>query len=263
MINNFINPNFKWVAPLFLVLLGFTFQACEEDNDSSNNNEPDVSKNEVGASAKGLLDKDQYERLVVEVKFGSGYSPKQQSLNNMKNFLDQHLKKPEGIKVMESEASGLSENTYTVEEIRNIEEDARTQSTNGNTITIFLLFLDGKREEDNSNQTTLGIAYYNTSAAIFGKTIRELSGGIGEPSREKVETAVINHELGHLLGLVNNGTPMQADHQDDENGAHCDVEDCLMYYAVETGDVVSNLAGSDVPTLDQQCKDDLKANGGK
>lgn len=242
-----------------LVLIALTFPACEDDS----NNEPSGSTNEVGASANELLGKDQYEELVVEVQSPPGYSPKQQSLNNMQNFLNQHLKKPEGIKVVESEVSGLSQNAYSVEEIRNIEDDARTESTSGNTITIFLLFVDGKRQEDDGNQTTLGLAYYNTSAAFFGKNIRQLSGGIGNPSRAKLETAIINHELGHLLGLVNNGTPMQSDHQDDDNGAHCDVDDCLMYFSVETGDVVSNLAGGSVPTLDQQCQNDLEANGGK
>ncbi|PSR04394.1 MAG: peptidase [Bacteroidetes bacterium SW_11_45_7] len=252
---------------VFLILFLFIFAACEkdDDNDPSGNDPNDRSANRqgVGASANALLAQDQYQRLVVEVQFPSGFAPRQQTLDNMESFLDRYLNKPEGITVRQSQVSGFGDDAYSIDEIRNIEDDLRTMYTDSNTIAIYLLFVDGERKEDNNNQTTLGVAYYNTSAVLFEETIRNLSGGLGEPDRYKLETAVVNHEIGHLLGLVNNGTPMQQDHQDEDNGSHCDVDDCLMYYAVETGNVVSNLVGSSVPTLDQQCRDDLEANGGK
>ena len=74
----------------------------------------------------------------------------------------------------------------------------------------------------------------------------------------------MNHEFGHILGLVNNGTPVQSDHHDTANGAHCDVEDCLMYWQAETSGGLGDLVGmSSPPPLDPQCIDDLQANGGK
>lgn len=266
MINNITHHKVKRSALLILAFMVLILPACEKDNDANgNNNANDRSANRqaVGESANDLLAQNQYERLVVEVQYPSGYAPRQQALDNMENFLNKHLNKPEGLNVLQSQISGLGDDAYSIEEIRNIEDDTRTMYTDSNTITIYILFVDGKRKKDSNKQTTLGAAYYNTSAVLFEETIRNLSGGIGEPDRDKLETAVLNHEASHLLGLVDNGTPMQQDHKDDENGAHCDVEDCLMYYAVETGDVVSNLVGSSVPSLDQQCQNDLEANGGK
>jgi hypothetical protein len=98
---------------------------------------------------------------------------------------------------------------------------------------------------------------------IFEKTIREFSGGLGKPSATTLETTVSLHEFGHILGLTNNGTPMQSAHQDEPNGKHCNNKDCLMYWAVENSNIISTLTGGNIPQLDAQCVADLKANGGR
>ncbi len=73
-------------------------------------------------------------------------------------------------------------------------------------------------------------------------------------------TTLLEHEFGHLMGLVDQGSPMQVNHKDAANGAHCDKPDCLMYYNVEAG-FTGTLSA--VPSLDANCIADLKANGGK
>jgi hypothetical protein len=79
-----------------------------------------------------------------------------------------------------------------------------------------------------------------------------------------LEATVLNHEFAHLLGLVNNGTPMQTDHQDEAHGHHCDNEDYLMYWTVETSDALSNLIGnSNPPPLGTDCQTDIEANDGE
>ncbi|MFB6307080.1 MAG: membrane metalloprotease, partial [Flavobacteriales bacterium] len=118
-------------------------------------------------------------------------------------------------------------------------------------------------DKDYENENVLGLAYGTTSMAIFEKTITEYSGGISEPPRYKLEATVMNHEAGHTIGLVNNGTDMVNDHQDDAHGKHCNVENCLMYYTTRTTDVVDNLFNSNIPSLDSQCQEDLANNGGK
>ncbi|MFT6718764.1 MAG: hypothetical protein ACJAY8_001160, partial [Sphingobacteriales bacterium] len=110
----------------------------------------------------------------------------------------------------------------------------------------------------------LGVAYASTSIALYGTSVHENSGGILQVSREDAETVVLQHELGHLFGLVNNGSKMVRQHQDTNNGKHCTVESCLMYYAIETNELFALLGtGGTIPELDPLCKEDLKANGGK
>ena len=76
---------------------------------------------------------------------------------------------------------------------------------------------------------------------LFGKTINDNSGSIGQTSRTKLQTTVFEHELGHLLGLVDLGSPMQTNHKDAANGNHCNNTNCLMYYKSETTDILGFL----------------------
>jgi hypothetical protein len=48
-----------------------------------------------------------------------------------------------------------------------------------------------------------------------------------------VEQVTLIHEIGHAIGLVNNGLPMVEAHQDADHGAHCNNPDCVMYWANE------------------------------
>ena len=99
--------------------------------------------------------------------------------------------------------------------------------------------------------------------SILGKTIHDNSGGIGQASRTKLETTVLEHEFAHILGLVDSGSTMQTNHKDAAHGNHCNNTNCLMYYASETTDILGVLLTGSIPVLDANCKADLTANGGK
>jgi predicted Zn-dependent protease len=99
--------------------------------------------------------------------------------------------------------------------------------------------------------------------ALFERTIQDLSGGLTQPEQSRLESVVLQHELGHILGLVNAGTAMVTNHQDAPHGRHCTNTNCLMHYTVETGNVVQNLLDGSLPQLDSNCLSDLRANGGK
>lgn len=213
-----------------------------------------------GASARDLLAADDYDGLVVQVQYVEGHAPSAAGLAHLRDFIEARLNKPGGVAI-EVDASPLSitaQPTYTSADIRQIEAEHRTAYTDGQTLAVYAFFVDG---EYAGSPNVLGIAYNNTSLAIFEETIRAHSGGPLEPSVSTVEGTVLQHELGHLLGLVNTGSAMQADHQDESHGHHCDDQSCLMYWAVRTTDFISNLLGG-MPELDQDCLDDLQANGG-
>jgi hypothetical protein len=213
-----------------------------------------------GASANDLLSADAYDRLIVQVQYVEGHRPSDAGLQHLEDFLNARLNKPSAV-VMEIDAPLRiqTQAIYSTADVRAIEQRHRTAYTEGTTLAIYMLFLDG---EYAGEPNVLGIAYNNTSMAVFEEKIEQYTGGPVEPPAATVEGAVASHEVGHLLGLVNNGTTMQRQHQDEPNGHHCDDPDCLMYYAVRTTDFIANLLGG-VPTLDQDCLDDLQANGGK
>lgn len=48
-----------------------------------------------------------------------------------------------------------------------------------------------------------------------------------------VEQSALAHELGHAIGLVDRGLPLESPHGDLEHPLHCANPDCVMYYLNE------------------------------
>ncbi|MCT4561394.1 MAG: membrane metalloprotease [Crocinitomicaceae bacterium] len=250
------------VLSLFLIAATLlTTEACKKDSKIKVEKN---HRNSTGDSANDLLSSSNYEKLLVEIQYMKGFRPTESAIENLRQMLTSRLNKPGGITFVYTEIDALGYSSYSMDDIRKIENDNRTAFTSKKEIATYFLFLDGEYSENTNNSSVLGIAYYNTSMVIFEKTLKDNTGGFMQPDLAKVETTVINHEFVHIMGLVNVGTPMQNFHQDTEHGAHCDNENCLMYWEAETGDMLSNLVGNTpIPTFDENCIKDLKANGGK
>ncbi len=248
----------KITTKIFLIvvlILTIIIIGCKKDNNTNSSSQLITPQNFLAA--------DQYTSLIIEIKYVEGYSPTQESLNNLKSFLSARLNKPDGITIITGSLPSKGRTSYSLPDIQYIEKLSRQYQTNNKTLTAFIFFADGGYIEDTENTKILGIAYGTTSAAIFGKTIKDFSGGITQPSQEVLETTIMNHEFGHLLGLVNYGSKMLSNHQDVAHGHHCINENCLMHYKVETSDIIGNLIGGNIPELDNNCINDLRLNGGK
>lgn len=244
----------------FALLLLFLCIACERDSEFNNDSGDYNHTRSVGSSANDLLSNNKYNALILEIQYMPGYAPDANAIELVKNFLSTFLKKEGGISIVTREIPGTSASSLSLNDIKAIENTSRSSFTNGSTMAISVIYTNGQYS-DNAN--TLGIAYRNTSVALLGKVIHDNSGGFGQVSRTKLEATVLEHELGHLLGLVDLGSQMQLNHKDPANGNHCNNNNCLMYYASETTDILSFLNTNNIPQLDTNCKADLKANGGK
>jgi predicted Zn-dependent protease len=236
------------------------------DNTDNNDNTVNFSLNRkaTGSSANDLLSADTFQKMIVEVTYIEGFEPTETSKNNFKNLIESRTFKPEGVQFIEKQIPPTGKTEYTLEDVVSIEKEHRTQYNTSTTIAVWVLFINGKSSRDTSSSSILGYAYWNTSFAIFEETIHGLSNSAFEPERSLLESSVIHHEFGHILGLTNLGSDLQSDHEDVDHPKHCNEEDCLMYWAAETSQGISNmLSGGQVPTLDAQCLADLKANGGR
>lgn len=115
-------------------------------------------------------------------------------------------------------------------------------TTVGDTLVIRILYLPGINMPD---ITARGVAYGPYSFVLY---------------RQQValdhERAVLLHEFGHLIGLVNCGTRCTTEHQerDPNHVPHCRNEKCVMYWCSPDGQY---------PDFDTACKLDITANGGK
>lgn len=123
--------------------------------------------------------------------------------------------------------------SYTLKEIKETAETYRVGSNTRTDGNIFLLFLDGYYNDgDTIAPGVLGLNIVGTTiTAIFKPVVKNTS----PLSRVQtfVEQTTIIHELGHALGLVDNGVPLTSAHHDKAHGAHCTNTDCVMYYQNE------------------------------
>lgn len=240
-----------------LILFTFIFVSCGDQSTQVEDPVDEFSHtSNPGTSNEAFITADEFDELVVEIQYMPGVEPLQESIDNLKAFLEQHLEKTSVTILTPKEIPSGGQDSYTANEVRNLEEEHRETFTEGSTLVSYAIFLDGEFDSGN----VLGIAYYNTSTAYFGETIDRISGGATQPSREKIESTVFNHEFGHLMGLVNSGTDAQnEDHHDSENGAHCTVEECLMNFQVNTTDFFANIFDGSVPDLDEFCVADIEA----
>jgi len=215
-----------------------------------------------GDSARSFLSDRRFSVLALEVDYMESYEPTDAAFDSLKTVLNTHLDKSSIHFPSPTRISAAGNGPYSNQQVRDLEEAHRDHYTRAESDTIWahFLVLDGTF----SNENVVGIAYYNTSMAFFGETIDEISGGLNQPSQEKVEATVFRHEFGHNLGLVNNGIPPQEEsHHDAENGAHCTNEQCVMYYTIETTDFFSGLIDQPIPAFEQLCTEDMAAQNGE
>lgn len=251
-----------------LTLLAFLFisYGCVNDPQGTDNGGNDFSydhQQSPGFSANDMLSDENFSELIVEIDYMPGYEPNPRALDSLKAFLEQRLNKTAVTILEPSQIPTGDQNSYSASDVREIEAQERNNFSEENILSTYMLITDGYYTQQN----VLGIAYYNTSNAFFGPAYDDASSGFGSLSRYQVEAISFRHEFGHLFGLVNiegSGTEMQTDHQDEQNGHHCDNDNCLMYYAMEQSDIIQQMFNEEtIPALDANCIADLQANGGQ
>lgn len=250
---------------IFLLLI----IGCSKDSPSSNTDgTPVVDKSgnlkALGASANELLSDTKFTSLTIEVVYVTGFKPTDLALNNLAQFISDRTFKPDGISITTRAVTSSNKAPFTIQEIAEIEKNERSAYNAGDDIAVFIYVADGSNEKDENNKVVLGSAFRNTSVVLYGKTIQNIANNSNGVDKSTVESAVLNHEFGHLFGLVDVGSPMQVDHEDPDSEAHCSVNGCLMIANIAFGgSIIDMVSGNDVPELEDLCINDLVANGGK
>lgn len=238
-------------STIFLLSLFFiAFLACSDSSDDTVVTDDDQGENPsnplvdnvanfqaTGSSANEILSNSDFNSIVVEIAFVQGFRPTQEAMDGFEDFLQLHSFK-ENIDLVFTELPSPQQADLTLEEISDLEIENRTVYNEGDTLGVYIYFSDSPSENDDLDEglVTLGAVYRNTSMVIYESTLLSLAGRSNLLTAADVEGATLNHEFGHLMGLVNLGTEAINDHEDtttDDNGNvvgnnHCNVPGCLM-----------------------------------
>lgn len=254
---------FKIVSILFIFL--FIISCKKDENNEVVDDFKAENRKSLGVSAEDLLSNDTYSKLTVEFVYFGLYKPTNLAVANFRNFLNERLNKPGGISIVETTIPEVEGSPFTTAELIAIEDAQRTIYTTEDTISVYVFFANGVSINDTNTSVTLGTAYLNTSIVIYEKTLQDLVIGNPQINLSDLETTTLEHEFGHILGLVNLlDDDIHTNHMDPGHPKHCVVEDCLMYFESNTrSQVIQRYAGRRmIPVLDPLCIADLQAKGG-
>jgi len=223
------------------------------------------NRKSLGLSAEEILSSNTYSKITVEFVYFGLYRPTDLTISRFRDFLGERLNKPEGITIRETSVPEVQGSPFTTAELISVEDENRTAYTSGDTIAVYVFFANGVSSNDTNNRVTLGTAYLNTSIVVYEKTLQALAASNPSIELSTIETTTLQHEFGHILGLVNLlDDDIHSEHMDTGHPKHCKVEDCLMYFESNSrSKVLERFSGRVAfPELDPLCIADLQAKGG-
>ena len=201
-----------------------------------------------GSFAPAILSTSYSSEVVVEVRTQSGAGPQQASIDHLTSL----LRDVTGKTVTVAQGPGIDGGAkhWSGDELRSA-GDAGAAQGNGRAV-IHLLFVHGTYSDDDS---VLGVAVRGDVAAVFVDQVAGASTPLIGSSG--IETAVVAHEIGHLLGLVD--LYLHTGRQDPDHPGHSTNPESVMYWAVESNLVSDVLLGGPPTSFDSADLADLQA----
>ncbi len=178
---------------------------------------------------------------------------------------DKELVLPRTVGAMQDIGS-VPDEQLTVADLLALAAQHRDQADTATTRTYYVLFVSGAFADANGpNPNVLGVSVGGTGVIAMFKDVIRGTDVLGVPHIVRyVEQSTLIHEIGHAVGLVDNGVAMASPHKDTAHGAHCDNEDCVMFWLNEGASdaaafVQQHVLASDTVVFDARCLADVDA----
>lgn len=215
-----------------------------------------------GPGPRDYVSDSRYASLLIEVLHPEAGPPRSSAIDLLVQRAAERLSKPDGIEVTKTPYNA-EPRTYSSGALRSLADDVSTVSSGRGRGVLTVLYVQGASDQDTSNSKVLGVFFENGRIAMFPDAINQ--GGLlgSQFGAADVERAVLVHEFGHAIGLVNLGIPMQRNHEDADHEKHSANAQSVMYWKVETTLGLSSLTGSIPTDFDADDRADLQAAGGK
>lgn len=210
----------------------------------------------VGFNGRAMLRGDR-PRLVVEIDVQEGLSPSQEAIDHLVATLAEHADKPAGITLTGGNTFSSDRTGWTAADLRAVASTHRSTSSGDEVVSVYVLYVRGGFVDDGEETSAIGVAHRASEVALFPERWRDVGDLLG--SGRRVERAVLLHEVGHLLGLVELNYTSDHDRRDPEHPGHSRNRGSVMHWAVETTIVGQIFEGPPPDRFDAADADDLAA----
>lgn len=217
---------YNFLIKIFITLIIIFFTGCSTTKLLSTN-------------TRDVLSDTKYSKILLEVmSFDKLTRPERTDLEFLKSkilkychkdIVEYKIDKPIPIEY-------LSTLLWTTDNLRCVEFQNYRYTSGGDTLVIHILYVPGLLTDDT---TTCGLTYDSYSFVIF----------CGADGTKKYKSTLL-HEFGHIMMLVDSESP----NHDDSYRFHCTNKNCVMFWR--------SCIGQD-PDFDGDCRDQIRANGGK
>ncbi|PRQ03815.1 hypothetical protein [Enhygromyxa salina] len=250
-----------------------------DDGSEGESADADTGDGDTGDTAEPLpqwaqlIRSDPYPRLVIELDSTPGFEPRPEVADDIVTLFSGILDKPAGIEVVWDEeiTPPKGDGAWTPSARAQAAAEYRNLEISDDAVKIHVMFVDGHASEDDEmSGAILGYAWGST-IMMFKDTIQTncmsaILGPLQDQLCREAEYLIWVHELGHVIGLVDNGLPMVEDHRDPDpdHGDHDASSDCVMYWAYASTDALDSIldrlvSGMPPVKFDAACLADIDA----
>lgn len=185
----------------------------------------------VGANGRAYLRPDR-PRMLVEIDVQDGARMGQDAVDHLLATIRTYVDKPDGVQLAGGNAVASGREQWNCGDLRATADANRDHYSDATTTVLYVLYVSGGFFQDGEQTQALGVACNASEMALFPDRWSGIGALVG--ADRNIERAVLVHEFGHLLGLVNLTYQSAIDHESDEHPGHSSNRQSVMYYAVET-----------------------------
>lgn len=198
-----------------------------------------------------FLRSEPYPDLVVEVDHVAGFAPDPRALSAFEGSLRDVTDK-RSIAVTTGGSIEPQAGQLDAADLRATHRSTLDRPIDRSTAVLHILYVDGAID---GAEELLGASMVRGRSAqifVFGEqldaTARPALGPSGvmlaaDEIQVRLEAYTLVHELGHVLGLVDNGVPMASDHEDPQRPGHSSNPQSVMYHAAGLDRVLEGAPG--------------------
>ena len=234
MLKNNITPYIIALSVAFLS--SCTSDKSQDSNTSSEDQQTEISRNLFSTTVTQFIIRAFYEAGAEPYTGAIGISGNDTwdiSKTSFESLFQDHAGRTITTPSVVSDMTAFTDqnvSSWTASQLVTLGDSLAPALVSGNTAEVAIIFVNG---QFNGSAATLGVHISGTRFAFVFKDV-VLSVGGSDTSQKYVEQATVVHEIGHTIGFVNNGVPLQTNHEDESHPHHTTNEDGVMYWAVES-----------------------------